>query len=303
MLSKFELYQPAAIDNSLNSYQIIHKLIHEMNLIIDEINNIDSKANEYTDEQIRALRTELGIRFDAIEHDLTALSGRVDLTESDIGVLNRTVSDLRQTVIDNYTTLDNKIDYEKSELLEQITYNYNTLLHYIDSKIDVVMQLIESITGIKVYGLNGRVTNIQDALNQIVASLNMSRQFLTYKDLITCLPDNANFTDSSATPAIAVRVGDVTYKDLIDGLTRQAISTLYLTKYFANSENEIIVFNYINACRRPLSTIIAMFMCALSQHISPSTSYYGMGKAVSSRFIGLGIGYNTVLYDYSGRYS
>ena len=303
MLTKFELYQPAAIDNSLNSYQIIHKLIHEMNLIIDEVNNIDSKANEYTDEQIRALRTELVIRFDAIEHDLTVLSGRVDLTESDISALNRAVSDLRQTVIDNYTTLDNKIDYEKSELLEQIAYNYNTLLHYIDSKIDVVLQLIESITGIKVYGLNGRVTNIQDALNQIVASLNMSRQFLTYYDLKTYVNNDASFYDSSAIPVINVRIGDITYKDLIDGLTRLATSSIYLTKYMGVSvENEVLHCDFLNCCRRPLSSTIGFLACALAQHISSSTTYYTTCKAVTQRFVATGIGYNTVLYDYSGRY-
>lgn len=304
MLTKFNLYQPAAIDNSLNSYQIIHKIIHEINLIIDEVNNIDTKANEYTDEQIRLLKAELQIRFNEVETMISGLSDRIDVTESQIQGIFSELTTLRNIMNSNFTQIYNRIEEVNTSLTLQIQDNYIALYHYIDSQIEMIEQLINSISENKVFGLNGKLTTVQDALNQITASLNMSRQFLTYKDLINCLPDNASFVDSTATPAISVRIGDVTYKDLIDGLTRQAITSLYISKYFgANAENEVIMPNFINACRRPLSTLYGVLECTLSQHISPSTSYYGMGKAIGSRFTGIGIGYSTILYDYSGRYS
>ena len=299
MLTKFNLYQPAAIDNSLNSYQIIHKIIHEMNLIIDEINNIDSKANEYTDEQIRLLKIELQSKFDDIESEIVLLNGRIDLTNSNLTTLENAFNDFKTAI----TTSVNQLTVNVANLSDYVAQTESMLINYIDNKIDVLTHLIETLKGVKVFGLNGKLTTVQDALNQIVASLNMSRQFLTFYDLKTYVNNNAYFTDSTASPPISVRIGDITYKDLIDGLTRQQISAIYLTKYFgSSSENEVIRCNYLNCCRRPLSSTIAFLACALSQHISPTTSYFATCRAVTQRFNPTGIGYSTMIYDYSGRY-
>lgn len=300
MLTKFNLYQPAAIDNSLNSYQIIHKIIAKMNDVIDEINNIDSKANEYTDEQIRLLKAELQTKFDDIESEIVLLNGRIDLTNSNLTTLENAFNDFKTAI----TGSVNQLSINVAALSDYVAQTESMLINYINNKIDILTHLIESLQGVKVFGLNGKLTTVQDALNQIVRSLNMSRQFLTYKELITNLSDDAHFVDSSASPAISVRVGDITYKELIDGITRQAMSSLYLSKYFGTSvEQDVIKCTYINAYRRPLSFLVGGLACALSQHISSNTSYYGMCKAVTSRFNSTGIGYATILYDYSGRYS
>lgn len=66
MINHISIFQPSAIDNALSTMQIIHKLINQMNIIIDEVNSIDSKANEYTDEQIKVLN-------DKIENELIEL--------------------------------------------------------------------------------------------------------------------------------------------------------------------------------------------------------------------------------------
>ena len=52
MLNHITMFQPSAIDNALSTMQILHKLITQINTIIDEINSIDSRANEYTDEPV-----------------------------------------------------------------------------------------------------------------------------------------------------------------------------------------------------------------------------------------------------------
>ena len=64
MLNHITMFQPSAIDNALSTMQIIHKLISKINDIVDIVNNIDSKANEYTDKQIRILIDKIENEFD-----------------------------------------------------------------------------------------------------------------------------------------------------------------------------------------------------------------------------------------------
>ena len=56
MLNHITMFQPSAIDNALSTMQILHKLITQINTVIDEVNSIDSKANEYTYVQINILK-------------------------------------------------------------------------------------------------------------------------------------------------------------------------------------------------------------------------------------------------------
>lgn len=181
MLTKFNLYQPAAIDNSLNSYQIIHKIIHEINLIIDEVNNIDTKANEYTDEQIRLLKAELQIRFNEVETMISGLSDRIDVTESQIQGIFSELTTLRNIMNTNFTQIYNRIEEVNTSLTLQIQDNYIALYHYIDTQIEMIEQLINSISENKVFGVNGKLTTVQQAIDDCIKLSRINRYDITIK--------------------------------------------------------------------------------------------------------------------------
>lgn len=177
MLTKFNLYQPAAIDNSLNSYQIIHKIKYKMNLIIDEINNIDSKANEYTDEQIRLLKAELQIKFDDIESEIVLLSGRIDLTNSNLTTLENAFNDFKTAI----TNSVNQLTINVANLSDYVAQTESLLINYIDNKIEILTHLIESLKGVKVFGLNGKLTTVQHAIDDCIKLSRINRYDITIK--------------------------------------------------------------------------------------------------------------------------
>lgn len=195
MLSHVTLFQPSAIDNAMSTVQIIHKLINEMNIIIDEVNNIDSKANEYTDEQIALLKSELSVKFDEIEVLINSLSGRIDTNSINIQDLYSRIADLRQIVINNTSFLDNKIDNVELSLTNQMQQAYTTLWHYIDSKVDILEKLIESLKETKVFNIYGRKSSIQNALDDIYKIMNPHTD-ITINQLLTIIDNGQTYWGS-----------------------------------------------------------------------------------------------------------
>ena len=56
-LTPFNLTQNISVDNALSTIQVIHQLIAKMNNVVEELNNIDSTANSYTDSEIEKVKS------------------------------------------------------------------------------------------------------------------------------------------------------------------------------------------------------------------------------------------------------
>lgn len=159
VLTKFELYQPAAIDNSLNSYQIIHKLIHEMNLIIDEVNNIDTRANEYTDEQISLLNTQLRAYINELNEITIA---HFESVERDILTNKGDIADLKTAM----NLISGEFDALRIDVNELITNSIAALKSYVDLQIQIIMELIEAQNPV-ILDCYGRPNKLQVAYNDL----------------------------------------------------------------------------------------------------------------------------------------
>ena len=173
MLNHITMFQPSAIDNAFSTLQIIHKLIKHMNKVIDEVNSIDSKANEYTDEQIRLTKNELNSRID----DVIISIGQLE-TE-----LKQFAKDYTDTQIDDLKNeyIHNKL-VEVYEAIEVVNDRLTTLYERLDIKIDrtkneleylievTKAELIELIKkGGAIYsGVTGELTNAEKTIKQLV---------------------------------------------------------------------------------------------------------------------------------------
>lgn len=135
-LTPFLLTQNLAVDNALSTIQVIHQLINQMNKIIDTVNSIDSKANQYTDEQITNLKNEL------------------------VSKIEKDVSDLKETLISYIDTQDNSLKVELLKILEdKVVKIYsdvekikNDLYLYIDTNDNEIM--------VKLYDMYNELLNL-----------------------------------------------------------------------------------------------------------------------------------------------
>lgn len=191
MLQHFMFNDNLSLDNALTSTQIIHQLITRMNKIIDEVNNIDSKANVYTDKEVEKVKETLTNLINTVNTDLSKslddldakLTTEIEINANDISKIN-----------DNLKNIDKDIDRLEKDIANanrlSLTY-YNTLLNIINSLKLYVDKLIELMT-VKIYSpLSGTQKNIQEVVNDIfnVFSLNIGNVTLKYvKKLYNDLP-------------------------------------------------------------------------------------------------------------------
>ena len=167
MLTHFTLTQPLSLDNALSSYQIIHKLITQMNEVIDEVNNIDSKAFEYTDREIiklhNAINTQLSELEDLLQSqidvntlDITDLKNRADNIEGELININNRLVELREYV-----------DNEFLEVRNELNTIYHSLIAQMNALREYVEELIKRMT-VKVYSnYDGCKKDIKEALNDL----------------------------------------------------------------------------------------------------------------------------------------
>ena len=125
MLNHITMFQPSAIDNALSTMQILHKLITQINTVIDEVNSIDSKANEYTDEQIKTLKDFL---LNKINTDIKTLTEYINNQDKK-----------------NYNILDKKIDDIIKQVYIDIAKLKSDLILYIDDNDDKIKVIINEV--------------------------------------------------------------------------------------------------------------------------------------------------------------
>jgi len=165
MIEHFSIFQPNAWDNSIVPINIIHKLINEVNNLIDIINEMEDesfeRSKEYTDEQVNVINSRLAYideSFDVVARELSRLSTniyRVDNRESE-----------------HYTTIQNQItalnEYVASVRLELKNYtdiNILNLKRTLESEINEIKRLIDNLVDVEtIDGLTGTKKTIREIL-------------------------------------------------------------------------------------------------------------------------------------------
>lgn len=168
MLNHITMFQPSAIDNALSTMQILHKLITQINTIIDEINSIDSKANEYTDEQIKILKDFLVNKINTdIENTIKTLTEYIDnQDEKNYNILNKKIDDvIKQVYID--------IAKLKSDLILYIDDNDNKIKVIINEVYEELYNLIKNGNDIIYSPVDG---NLKSTKEVIVDVMNIIQQ-------------------------------------------------------------------------------------------------------------------------------
>lgn len=163
MLNHITMFQPSAIDNALSTMQILHKLITQINTIIDEINSIDSKANEYTDEQIKILKDFLVNKINTdIENTTKTLTEYIDnQDEKNYNILNKKIDDvIKQVYID--------IAKLKSDLLLYIDDNDNKIKVIINEVYEELYNLIKNGNDIIYSPVDGTLKSTKDVIADVM---------------------------------------------------------------------------------------------------------------------------------------
>lgn len=143
MINKFSIYQPNGWDNSITPTAMIHKLINEVNSLIDVINAIEEVDHSYTDGKIDELKAyvdekdlDLTSSINAVETHIVEVQNTLstiiatnntnriaDITrlENSLTNLTTSVSNLAAQVDDNYETLTNLVTINNNLLSARIT--------------------------------------------------------------------------------------------------------------------------------------------------------------------------------------
>lgn len=216
MLNHITMFQPSAIDNAFSTLQIIHKLIKHMNKVIDEVNSIDSKANEYTDEQIRLAKNELNTRIDEVVLSITELETELkqfarDYTDTQIDDLKNEY--IHNKLVEVYEAIENVNDrlttlYERLDI--KIDRTKNELEYLIEITKAELMELIKK--GGSVYsGVTGELTNAEKTVKQLVDKV-QHKNGVEWNDIITQISSqfifpNGYYEYTDSTTNVKVRIG------------------------------------------------------------------------------------------------
>ena len=169
MLQKFSVFQPNAWDNSIVPINILHKIVNNLNEVIDVVNAIEDtgfeRAKEYTDSQI------------------TIVNSNIATLNSALSSLSRVVSNLMTTVqsLDNRETehynvltyrigaLDNRVTEVRAYLKNYTDFEVLQLKNYLENEIKDIV--IKSRKAFELWGLltlEERITYIQKLYEVII---------------------------------------------------------------------------------------------------------------------------------------
>lgn len=132
-LTPFVLTQNLSIDNALSTIQVIHQLITQINKVIDNLNDIDSEANSYTDTEITKVKSIIS----SLESELKSL---IETNSTDIALLQGGIN-----VIENrLEELNSYVDSKNLEILNLVNTNYKTLCALYSAFKNEVIELLNA---------------------------------------------------------------------------------------------------------------------------------------------------------------
>lgn len=183
MIKHFSIYQPNAWDNSITPIQILHKIINNLNEVIDVVNAIEDvgfeRAKTYTDEQITTVNERINntnaeidrvnnniqASLRSVNQSLTVLSSRLDTYNGRLNNLDTRESahytETRQGFVQVYSTINN--------VAEQLR-NYADLKDFylkqeIEEEIEAIRVVIDDILNKKtIDGFTGQVMTVRQIL-------------------------------------------------------------------------------------------------------------------------------------------
>lgn len=164
-LTPFNLSQNIALDNALSTIQVIHQLISKVNNVIDELNNINVTANDYTDEQIKKLALKIESDLKSLE---TTLKSYSDKSIEDLkNYTDETVEDLRNEYKVEVAKLhDDIIELEKT-LKAYSDLGDSNLKVYINSIYDELLNLIKNGNNLIYSPIDGYLKSVKDSIFDI----------------------------------------------------------------------------------------------------------------------------------------
>lgn len=164
-LTPFMLSQNIALDNALSTIQVIHQLISKINDVIDELNNINVTANEYTDEQIKKLAIKIESDLKSLETTLKAYSdkGIKDLKT----YTDDSIEDLRTEYKEELLKLNNDIIKLEKSLKAYSDLGDSNLKVYINSLYDELLNLIKNGNNLIYSPIDGDLKSVKDAIFDI----------------------------------------------------------------------------------------------------------------------------------------
>ena len=175
-LNRFYLSQNISIDNALSMNQILHQIVNQIKEIVDFINNLELRANEYTDEQIRLLNERLQAQLETLEQTLkTYTSDSIDNYNATI--INPQLTEIRNTIDTLNRTINARIDDEVGILNRRISSVESTLNKKIDDTKEYLEELIKKGNQLVYSSISGRKIPIQDTLFEMGNAL---KQILSY---------------------------------------------------------------------------------------------------------------------------
>lgn len=190
MLPKFTIFQPNGWDNSILPIDVIHKLINEMNNVIDYINNMEDRsverAKEYTDSQIATVNDSIATtnnNLDQINNSLQAsirsLNQSITVLQSQLSTYGERLNDLSSRENEHYTELRTSIQ----QVYQTITSVATQLRDYADLKdiylknqleaeINELRIIVNDLLNIKtIDGFTGELKSVRE-----IIGLNILRQ-------------------------------------------------------------------------------------------------------------------------------
>ena len=164
-LTPFNLSQNIALDNALSTIQVIHQLISKINDVIEELNNINVTANDYTDEQIKKLTLKIESDLKSLETTLkaysdTGIENLKEYVDTDIATLR---SDFN-TIILNIRT---EIQLLEKSLKAYSDLGDSNLKVYINSIYDELLNLIKNGNNLIYSPVDGDLKSDKDVIFDI----------------------------------------------------------------------------------------------------------------------------------------
>lgn len=165
-LNRMFLSQNISVDNALSMNQILHQIINQMKEIVDFINNLELRANEYTDQEILKLKNNLESQLTTLEQTLkTYTDDKID--EYNVEVINPQLQTIRDTIDTLNRTLNDRITDEVGILNRRINSEVSTLNRIIEETKTYLEDLIKKGMAYVYSSISGRQLPLQVVLGEI----------------------------------------------------------------------------------------------------------------------------------------
>ena len=183
MLQKFTIFQPNGWDNSILPIDIIHKLINEMNNVIDYINNMEDRsverAKEYTDSQIADVNSSIATtnnNLDQINNSLQAsirsLNQSITVLQSQLFTYGEILTDLSGRENEHYTELRTSIQqvYQTissvaTQLRDYADLKDLNLKNQLEAEIEELRNIVNDLLNARtIDGFTGEVKTVREII-------------------------------------------------------------------------------------------------------------------------------------------